>query len=170
MTQTRELYFPDREITDKNEIRFILENAAICRLGFAEKGIPYVIPFNYGFTYENDIITLFFHCAPGGRKLDIIKDNPLVCFETDYIHNIDPDENPDRNSKIFESIVGTGKIQEVTELKEKVSMLEKIIEVFAKYNPVYKPKPLTEERVAGAKIRMLKLVLDEYKAKRIFHL
>jgi len=155
------------QITDTEEIRAILENSGICRLGFSENGVPYVIPINYGYTYKDGVITLFFHSTRIGRKIDIMKENPLVCFEADYVIRIDPDKNPDRNAVIWESIVGTGTMQEVTDFDEKRLLLGNMMRVFKRYNPHYCPTPLTDSRVIN--IKVFKLVLDEFKAKRLYH-
>jgi len=167
MTQTRKLR-TGYQITDREEIKSILDNAAICRLGFSEQGIPYVIPINYGYTYENDIITLFFHSGREGRKLEIIKTNPIVCFEADTVQRLNPEEDPGGNAIKWESIIGTGTIEDVTDFDEKKFMLGNMMKIFKKYNPYYKPNPLTDSRIIN--IKMLKLVLDEFKAKRLHHI
>jgi nitroimidazol reductase NimA-like FMN-containing flavoprotein (pyridoxamine 5'-phosphate oxidase superfamily) len=38
--------------------------------------IPYAVPMNHG--YENG--RFYFHCAPVGRKLEMIRENPNVCY------------------------------------------------------------------------------------------
>ena len=168
MTQTRDMRAKSSQITDSGEIRELLENCGICRLGFSERGTPYVIPINYGYTYENDIISTYYHSSREGRKLDILMDNPLVCFEADRVIRLDPDKNPDRNAVVWESIIGTGIMREVTDFNEKRLMLGNMMKVFIRYNPYYRPTPLTDSRVIN--ILMLKLVLDEYKAKRLYHI
>jgi len=40
---------------------------------------PYIVPVCFG--YENQ--TLYFHSAPEGKKIDILKKNPRVCVEFD---------------------------------------------------------------------------------------
>ena len=60
MTQTREMRRKEKEITNAEEIKDMLETCAVCRLGFSEGGVPYVIPINYGYTYAESVITVFF--------------------------------------------------------------------------------------------------------------
>lgn len=166
MTQKRAMRMKDKEITDEREIREILENCHICRLGFSEENIPYTIPINYGYTYENGIISTFFHCSWEGRKIDIIKKNPVVCFEIDYVIHVEPEEH-NGIAVIWESLIGTGHIETINDVREKYLMLGNMMRKFRKYNKHYKPTPLTRERVDG--VQMLKLVLDEFKAKRLLH-
>ena len=168
MPGTRAMRLKNKQVTNPDEILEILERCERCRLGFSDDGIPYIIPINYGFTYLDGELTLFFHCADEGRKIDIIKKNPVVCFEMDCDYRLDPASNSDKNAIKYESIVGTGTIAFVTDHQEKRMILGNMIKKFRKYNPLYRPNPLTDDRVIGVSI--LKLKADEFKAKRLFHI
>jgi len=157
------------EVTDKDEILQILDNCERCRLGFSDGGVPYVIPINYGFTFGSDgELTLFFHCAREGRKIDIIKKNPVVCFEIDCDYRMNPHSNPGKFAIKYESLIGSGTIEIVEDFQEKRMILGNMIRKFRKYNPLYHPTPWTDDRIN--EVAIMKLVLDEYKAKRVFHL
>jgi nitroimidazol reductase NimA-like FMN-containing flavoprotein (pyridoxamine 5'-phosphate oxidase superfamily) len=158
----------EKQVTDRAEILDIIKKCERCRLGFSEDGIPYVIPINYGFTFTDGVLTLFFHCAGEGRKIDVIKKNPLVCFEIDCHTRIDPGQNPDKFAIIYESLVGTGTMEFVNDFNEKRTILGNMIRKFRSFNPLYHPNPLTDNRVD--EVTIMKLVLDEYKAKRAYHL
>ena len=69
----------ERAVTDRKEIESIIQSAEVVRLGFAVENVPYVVPVNFG--YEDG--ALYVHCAQEGRKLDMIRQNNLVCFEVD---------------------------------------------------------------------------------------
>lgn len=45
------------------------------RLAMTDGLNPYIIPLNYGYTYEDGKLVIYFHCAKEGRKLDILKKN-----------------------------------------------------------------------------------------------
>ena len=62
-------------ITSREEIRAILDSCERCRLAFSDDGASYVVPMNYGYTYIDDVLTLFFHSSVQGRKIDIIHKN-----------------------------------------------------------------------------------------------
>ena len=66
----------DREVTDPAAIRQILDSAKVMYMGLSDLGEPYVVPLNYGYTLENGILTLYFHSAPAGRKMESLKENP----------------------------------------------------------------------------------------------
>ena len=71
------------KITDEAQIRQILDTAKVLRLGIAVDNEPYIIPLNYGYTLENGQLKLYLHSAVTGKKLDLLRKNPLVCFELD---------------------------------------------------------------------------------------
>jgi len=73
----------DKEISAIEEKLEIIAKCKFCRLGLSENNYPYVVPLNYGFSYENEKLTLFFHGAMEGKKIDIIKNNNKACFEID---------------------------------------------------------------------------------------
>ena len=74
----------ERQVADINEIIKILDNSKVLHLGLVDGDEPYVVPMNYGYTYENEKLTIWLHCARQGRKLDIMKVNPKVFFEMEY--------------------------------------------------------------------------------------
>ena len=61
----------EREITDKKDIDDIIRRCRVCHLAMCDEGQPYVVPLNFG--YDGGF--LYFHAAPEGRKIDIIKRN-----------------------------------------------------------------------------------------------
>lgn len=113
----------NQEITDKSVLDEILTSSKICRLGMIDNGLPYVLPFNFGY-HENCI---YIHSAPEGKKIDILKKNPLVCFEVEQQADIVEDEIACKWSTLYRSVVGYGNVQLVTEFEEKKRDLEIIM-------------------------------------------
>ncbi len=70
----------EREITDLREIERILATAKYAHIGLVDGDEPYVVPMNYGYTLEDGQLTLYLHGAMRGRKLDVMRRNPKVCF------------------------------------------------------------------------------------------
>lgn len=70
----------EREVTDINEILKILDKTKIAHIGLVDGDEPYVVPMNYGYTYEDDTLTLYLHGATEGKKLDLMRANPKVFF------------------------------------------------------------------------------------------
>ncbi len=70
----------EREVTDISEILRILGTAKVLHLGLCDEGQPYVVPMNYGYTYEGGRLNMYLHGAKSGYKYDVIAKNPLVSF------------------------------------------------------------------------------------------
>ena len=73
----------EREVTDCNEIRQILERAEVLRIAMHDEPYPYIVPVNFGFTMQDDQLVLFFHGAKVGKKCDLLQKNPHVSFEVE---------------------------------------------------------------------------------------
>lgn len=150
----------DREITSEEELLSIIERCEYCRLGLSYKDIPYIVPMNYGYTYENGQLILYFHSGLSGKKLEMIKLNNHVCFQMDCSCELVPDEIPCKYTMKFESIIGQGKIYILTEEQEKIAALK---HVMRKYAP---DKAFDFEKKHAKIILGLKLVVEDFTGKR----
>lgn len=56
----------------------VLRDAEVIWLAWNAEGAPYMVPVNFIF-YEGCI---YFHCAPEGRKMDLLRADPRVSFST----------------------------------------------------------------------------------------
>ncbi len=111
----------DRQITDINRILDILDQSAVARIAMVTKeNTPYIVPMNYGYTYIEGALCLYFHCANEGRKLDILKQNNNVCFEIGSAHSLITGGQPEAYSYAYESIIGFGKVSFLMTEEEKI--------------------------------------------------
>jgi len=110
----------DKEISGTDEKLEIIAKCKVCRLGLSENNYPYIIPLNYGYSRDDGKLTLYFHSAPDGRKIDIIRKNNNACFEIDCDTNLIEGENPCNYSYEFKSIIGFGKIVLLSTKDEKI--------------------------------------------------
>ncbi len=62
-------YAKPRFITDPEIIRKILDRCKIIHLGMQEDGHVYVVPTNYGYTYEDGKLTFLFPRGHGREKV-----------------------------------------------------------------------------------------------------
>jgi nitroimidazol reductase NimA-like FMN-containing flavoprotein (pyridoxamine 5'-phosphate oxidase superfamily) len=116
----------DREITDFQVIRSIFNEADVCRIAFADNNIPYIVTMNYGFILgERNLF--YFHCAPEGRKIDMLRKNDQVCFELDTDHKLIKAKQACGWGMSFRSVVGYGKISVVEDLNERKLALDHIM-------------------------------------------
>jgi nitroimidazol reductase NimA-like FMN-containing flavoprotein (pyridoxamine 5'-phosphate oxidase superfamily) len=109
----------EREITDPEELRGIINRCKVCRLAMAENNRPYVVPLNFGYEYKNGELVLYFHGAKAGKKIDILKTNPEVCFEMDGGHRLLESQEAHNYSFAYESIIGFGEVIFVEEDEKK---------------------------------------------------
>lgn len=113
----------DKQIADQNEIDGIIRQSRVCRLAMADGDQPYVVPLNFGY----DPPCLFFHSADQGRKLDILRKNPKVCFAFDHLEKIEKDATACDWGAAFVSVIGEGTAQILEGAEEKVAGLKAIM-------------------------------------------
>ena len=107
----------DQEIKDIAAIEDIIGKAQVCRLALSDNGQPYIVPLCFG--YKN--ITLYFHTALEGKKLDILRENNNVCFEIDIDQELVKGKKACNCTMKYRSVIGFGKAEliEDIELKRK---------------------------------------------------
>jgi hypothetical protein len=95
----------EKEITSRSGIDAVIRSAQVLRLGLVDGMEPYIVPLSFGYDGES----LYFHCAPEGRKLDVIRKNDHVCFEVDELLAIvDAGEACTWGAR-YRSVMGTGR-------------------------------------------------------------
>jgi nitroimidazol reductase NimA-like FMN-containing flavoprotein (pyridoxamine 5'-phosphate oxidase superfamily) len=113
----------DREITGTGEILAIIEQCKICRLGLSDNGQAYIVPLNFGYVFADKALTLFFHSAREGRKIDILHKNNRACFEMDIGHGLMEADTACGHSFAFDSVIGFGAIGFINSADEKIRAL-----------------------------------------------
>lgn len=142
----------EKEITNRREIDLILSKATVCRIGLIDQDAPYIVPLNFG--YSNNC--LYFHSAPNGKKIELLKKNPLVCFEVDIHHEIIYTGLPCRWSTNYESVIGYGKTSFITEMEQKQKALHIIIDHYSPGSSyVFPEKNLKEVTVIKIEISQM---------------
>ncbi len=99
------------DMMKQEHIDAILGSTTIGRLATSgEDGYPYITPVNFVW-YRGAV---YFHCAPGGEKLDNIRQKPKVCFEVDiplaYLgFALSGDDKPCKITQLYHSVIIRGK-------------------------------------------------------------
>ena len=101
----------DKQITDLTEIENLLRTAELCHLSMVDEGKPYGVPLNFGYA----IGALYFHSAPEGRKIDILRKNPEVCFSIIARHELVRGERACSWTAKFSSVIGTGRAEIISD-------------------------------------------------------
>ena len=121
----------DREIKSREEILAVLSKCDVVRLGINTPDYPYVVPMNFGVEAIGDSITLWFHSALEGLKLDNITKDPRIGFEADCSHNLIAGEKACSFTIEYESVIGCGNMSIPTDSDSKRSGLQSIMRHYA---------------------------------------
>ena len=109
----------ERQVTDPEQILRILEEAKVLHLGMAVDNEPYVVPMNYGFSFEGENLVLYLHSAVRGKKLELLQKNPNVFFSIDCDRIPFEGKVACQYGMSYSSIMGRGKARILTEPLEK---------------------------------------------------
>ncbi|HOS93801.1 MAG TPA: pyridoxamine 5'-phosphate oxidase family protein [Armatimonadota bacterium] len=137
---------PGSQTDARQAMERILASQSVGHLGLTDAGEVYVVPLNY--TYSRGRI--LFHCALEGRKLDMIRANPRVCFEVScqgaepLPHGGDPCDTP------FESVICWGTARIVEDLSERRAILDEFQMRFEKPGGPREPVPMARVERCGA--------------------
>jgi nitroimidazol reductase NimA-like FMN-containing flavoprotein (pyridoxamine 5'-phosphate oxidase superfamily) len=172
----------NREVRLPEEIRGIVERCDVCRVALPTEGAPYIVPMNFGFEFSGggggdsdgsggsigsedgaaakDKLTLWFHCAVAGRKLDLIADGCEAGFEMDTDHELRPGETACAYSMNYASVIGSGHIAQVADNEERMHGLKAIMKHYGGDGLPFNEKDLSLTCV-------LRLDAAEYACKRL---
>ena len=134
-----------REVKDFDEIVDIMKRCDVCRLGLNDGECPYILPLNFGMSVENGEITLYFHSALEGYKVDLLKKNKVASFEMDCNHALKYSPEQGRCTMNYESVMGKGELIILDE-SEKAQALTILMKQYhtgdGYYNPAAIPRTL----------------------------
>ena len=150
----------DREVTDEAEILSWLREAPVGRLGFADGGEPYVVPLNFGILATAPL-SLVFHSADTGRKLEMMARNPRVCFEADLPGElVEGGATACRWGMSFRSVMAWGRLERIQDTPEKKAALEALMAKYSSRNDwVFDPAQFNS-------VVLLKLTVEQITAKQ----
>lgn len=101
----------DRGVTDPAQLEEILQSCKVFRLALATGEAPYIVPLNFGYTWKNEKLVLYFHGAAAGRKMALMQKSPQVGFEMDCNHQLMGEGTEGcRYSYRYSSIIGAGTV------------------------------------------------------------
>lgn len=142
--------------TDKEKIDRFLTEAQIGYLGLAACCAPYVIPMN--FVWKNGMI--YVHGASEGRKIDMLSENPNVCFTVSEHYGTMVSPVPAKTDTAYMSVMLFGKAEIMSDLEEATSAMQALL---TKYVPGYYSSPLSKAHVEkyrsslGSKTAIIKI-------------
>ena len=149
----------DREITDPAEILRIIGQAKVLHLGLNDGGYPYIVPLHFGYEYADGKPVFYVHCAKEGHKLDLIRQDPCVCAETECEPElISGGDDPCAYGAYYASFIGKGFAEIVTDSAEKRKGLALLMQ-----HQTGRDFAFSEERVSA--VAVVKITLTEFTAK-----
>ena len=149
----------DREISTVEDIRKIIEKCKVCHLAMVDKSFPYVVPLSFGFKIEDEELTLYFHSAKEGRKIDILHENSSVCFEMMIEGELGLVENACSSGYFFESVIGFGQAEFVENVDEKCEALTELMRQQTNQEFVFTPEQ-------AETVCIFKLVTKDFTGKK----
>ena len=110
----------ERAVSDGNHVLEIIQSCDCCRVAFSEPDGPYIVPMNFGIeSSQEGQMVLYFHEASAGKKGELMQKNPCVGFEMDTGHGLVPGAQACSCSFLYQSVIGKGKIEILSNLEEK---------------------------------------------------
>lgn len=109
----------EMEITEPEKIREILEKSKVIHVGLVDEGMPYVVPMNYGYSFDGSRMTIYMHGAKKGYKLDVIRKNPICCFEMECEVEPFTGDVACKYGTAYSCLMGRGRIGIVEDTEEK---------------------------------------------------
>ena len=129
----------DREVADLEGQLAILKQCPVCRVAINDpaSGVPYAGPQS---------LTLYFHCAPVGTKLDLLRADPNVSFEADCPGTVSGGATSCTSGMNYQSVIGRGTVRFV-ESGEKLTALQALMQHYHCPNLPFEPEMVEHNTV-----------------------
>lgn len=101
----------ERAITEISDIINIMKNCDVCSVAFMDGDYPYVIPLNFGVEETDGIVSLYFHGAGEGTKIDLLKENNRVSFCVTTGEALEMHPSACSATMRYSSVCGRGRIE-----------------------------------------------------------
>jgi nitroimidazol reductase NimA-like FMN-containing flavoprotein (pyridoxamine 5'-phosphate oxidase superfamily) len=101
----------DRLLEKKDDLLEIIKDGTVMQIAFQDTNQPYIVTLNYGYDWSNEALLFYFHSAREGRKIDLIKTSPRVCFSISICDPFIAGEKACNYGMKYRSIVGYGTIR-----------------------------------------------------------
>jgi len=117
----------DKQVNKPEEIEAILKKGSILRIALHDNPFPYLVPVNFGYADGR----LYFHSACDGKKIDLIKRDNRVCFQTESDFGLIRSDTPCHWSTRYASVIGFGRAHLIEDREEKKKGLETVFQHYS---------------------------------------
>lgn len=100
----------EKEITELEDIKQVISSCSYCDLAIMDSEYPYIVPMNFGVEYNDGQISLYFHGATKGTKVDLLNSNKKVAFSMCTEYSLKEGNSPCNFSMSYKSICGKGNV------------------------------------------------------------
>jgi len=132
-----------RQVTERAVICAMLDQMDTIYVGISDEPAPYVVPLNFGYTFEEDLV-FYFHCAKSGHKMVLLEKNPHVCVTASRFMSY-AGGSVKGHMHDYRSVIARGTAQEIDVRKEPEafrSALESLL-VHNRRDPADAASPMT---------------------------
>lgn len=150
----------ERQIHDLEAIRALLDAETHLHLALCTEGAPYVLPMNYGYELMPwGALTLYLHCAPQGRKLELMERDARVGFAISRQERVESASSPCGWTARYRSLLGSGTLCVLDLVPQKRHALDVLMQHLGHEGPaVY-------DAAALEKVCVLRLNVEAYTCK-----
>lgn len=113
--------------------------------------MPYIVPLCFGF--KNN--TLYFHSVPKGKKFEILKKNPNVCFEFEISTQVVKSAKACKWGMKYRSVIGFGKASFISDDDLKRQAFDIIMNQYADGSFIYEEALLKSVVIIKVEIRSM---------------
>lgn len=113
-------------MADLKEIEGVIRRAEVLHLALTGPEGPYALTVNFGYRDGK----FYFHSAPEGRKIDMLKADPRVAFCLHADYEVVRAETGCKWSAKFQSVAGQGRARFLTDPAEKELGLRAVLATF----------------------------------------
>jgi nitroimidazol reductase NimA-like FMN-containing flavoprotein (pyridoxamine 5'-phosphate oxidase superfamily) len=151
----------EREVTQPEELLAIISECKVCRVAIHDEPYPYIVPLNFGYSYNNNQLIFYFHTAKVGKKIELFKKNPHVCIELDTNHELVSGDIACKYTYKYQSIIGFGKVEFVEDSEEKINALNHLMKHQTNSDETFTYSPKQVEMIG-----VIKIVIDSFQGKQ----
>ena len=148
--------YKQRECSDNKKISEFLSKTRTGVIGMISDATPYAVPVNYVWCDGS----IYFHGMGSGKKENILKAEPSVCFTVYEEYGTVTDPVPCHADTAYMSVMLFGKAEKVTEIDEIVKVLQAILD---KYTPQFYKQALSGDFVGKYRSAMDGNVVSVYR-------
>jgi nitroimidazol reductase NimA-like FMN-containing flavoprotein (pyridoxamine 5'-phosphate oxidase superfamily) len=145
----------EKEVSDREAVEAILQRAQVCHIAFSKDDMPYIAPMIFG--YRDSIV--YVHSAPEGKKIELLKANPNVCFEVDEDRELVKAEKACDWGMRYRSVIGFGRARIIEDIADIRKALDVIMEHYSPGETYEYPSSMLE------RMAVIRIDLDSVSVK-----